>query len=123
MKAFLKEQNFDFPYDEMMVKSVLNLVVSAIHTREAVSLRIFIQTNFEMAKRTLIVDFLTMHFWPDALEFVDEYSTADLIVTDNIGEFPETIPVLFMKSMTSREQWTILADEVQDLLIKKTLYR
>lgn len=123
LQAFITERQIDFPYDEQMAEAVLTLVVSSVQTREAVSMRIFIQTNFEMAKKALIVEFLTMHFHPEALEFVDEYSSADLIVTDNIGEFPDEIPVLFFKSLTSREQWTVLTNMVQDILIKKTLYR
>lgn len=119
LKVFAEENNVPYPKDPKMAEAVLSLIVDSFQTRTPVKIKIFIQTNLDMAKRALITDFLTMYFNADLLELVDVFHGADLIVTDSIGEFPDQVPVLFIKSTTSPEQWELLTDQVRKILLEK----
>ena len=119
LRNFADENKISFFVSEREENIIIKLLTTAVLTIAPVSLNIYIQTDYETAKRALIIEFLRIYYNPQTINLIDTYRDADLIVTDNIGEFPDGIPVLFFKSTTSREQWNILTDEVRRLLFEK----
>lgn len=123
LTRFFAENGVVFPQNVDAIYNLTFLITSSIKARKPAPLKVFIQTNNETAKRLLINDYLTSIFNATALDFVDGYRGADLIITDNIGEFSDAIPVLYFKSTTSREQWRFLTDTIEDMLVKRMIYR
>lgn len=115
----IKSELDDLYEDKDELNYIANLLYTLSYFRKKSKIRIYIQMTKIFTSIYAIQERLHMIFNPDHLIFTNNYSEADIVITDSFERKRENQTLFYLDTINNKHRWSDLIKTIQQKLIDK----